>query len=334
MNIKNYIIIARPDHWFKTNIRNYIAIARPDHWFKNIFVLPGTVIAALLTHASFNQFAWPLLIGLISTCIVASANYVINEWLDAEFDRFHPVKKNRPSVNGNLKASLVYIEYGILSGAGLAIAATISLYFFTTAIIFLIMGILYNVRPFRTKDRVYLDVLSESINNPIRLMLGWLIVTSQQLPSSSLIKGLPPFSLLVGYWMGGAFLMTVKRYAEFKFINSHKVAVLYRRSFQFYTEQKLLISSFFYGMSSAFFLGVFLVKNRIELLLSLPFFAFLFTWYLHIGMKPNSTAQNPEHLYREKHFIGYIIFLVILVTALFIFDIPLLHFFLNNIFNE
>lgn len=334
MDIKDYTIIARPDRWFKTSIRNYITIARPDHWFKNIFVLPGTLIAALLTHTPFNQFAWPLLIGLISTCIVASANYVINEWLDAEFDRFHPVKKNRPSANGNLKASLIYLEYCILSAVGLAIAATISLYFFTTAIVFLIMGILYNVRPFRTKDRVYLDVLSESINNPIRLMLGWLMVTSQQLPSSSLIKGLPPFSLLVGYWMGGAFLMAVKRYAEFKFINSHKVAGLYRRSFQFYSEQKLLMSSFFYGMSSAFFLGVFLVKNRIELLLSLPFFAFLFTWYLQIGMKPNSTAQNPEQLYREKPFIGYIIFLVILVTALFIFDIPLLHFFLNNIFNE
>lgn len=308
------------------NIRNYIAIARPDHWFKNIFVLPGTVVAALLTNASFNQYAWTLLIGLVSTCFIVSANYVINEWLDAEFDRFHPVKKNRPAVSENLKASLVYLEYGILSAVGLAIAATISLYFLATEIIFLIMGILYNVRPFRTKDRVYLDVLSESINNPIRLMLGWLIVTSQQIPSSGLIKGLPPFSLLAGYWMGGAFLMAVKRYAELRFINAHEVAKLYRRSFNFYTDQKLLISSFFYGMSSAFFLGVFLVKNRIELLLSLPFFAFLFTWYLHIGMKPNSTSQNPERLYREKRFIVYVIFLIILVTALFIFDIPLLRF--------
>lgn len=316
------------------SIKSYIDIARPDHWFKNIFVLPGTVIAAFLTHTSFNQFAMPLLIGLISTCLIASANYVINEWLDAEFDRFHPTKNNRPSVIGNVKAPLVYIEYGIFSAVGLAIAATISSYFLTTVIVFLIMGILYNVRPFRIKDRVYLDIIIESINNPIRLTLGWLIVTSQQLPSDGLIRVLPPFSLFVGYWMGGAFLMAVKRYAEFRFLNSHEVAALYRRSFQFYTEQKLLISSFFYGMNSAFFLGVFLVKNRIELLLSLPFFAFLFTWYLYIGMKYNSTSQNPELLYREKYFIGFVLFFVILVTALFIFDIPLLHWFLNNIFIE
>jgi hypothetical protein len=36
-------------------------------------------------------------------------------------------------------------------------------------------GIFYNVRPMRTKDRAYLDVISESINNPLRLMIGWAI---------------------------------------------------------------------------------------------------------------------------------------------------------------
>ncbi len=209
-------------------IRNYIAIARPDHWFKNVFVLPGTLLAALLTNTPFNQFAWPLFIGLISVCLVASANYVINEWLDAEFDRFHPVKKNRPSVTGNVKASLVYTEYCILSVAGIGLALIVSKPFFVTIIALFVMGILYNVKPFRTKDRIYIDVLSESINNPIRLMLGWFIVTSYPLP---------PSSLVLGYWMGGAFLMAIKRYAEFRFIDSHELAGSYRRSFIFYTEK-------------------------------------------------------------------------------------------------
>ncbi len=40
------------------------------------------------------------------------------------------------------------------------------------------MGVLYNVKPFRTKDIAYLDVLSESINNAIRLLLGWFFVTA------------------------------------------------------------------------------------------------------------------------------------------------------------
>ena len=30
----NHIVSSSP------NIRDYIAIARPDHWFKNVFMLP------------------------------------------------------------------------------------------------------------------------------------------------------------------------------------------------------------------------------------------------------------------------------------------------------
>ena len=35
------------------------------------------------------------------------------------------------------------------------------------------MGCLYNIPPIRTKDHAYVDVLSESINNPIRFLVGW-----------------------------------------------------------------------------------------------------------------------------------------------------------------
>lgn len=305
------------------NIKNYIAIARPDHWFKNVFVLPGTAIAALLTHTSASTFALPLIIGLASTCLIASANYVINEWLDAEFDKFHPVKKNRPAVSGKVKGSWVYVEYILLLILGFGLASLISPYFLATTVFFAIMGFLYNVRPFRTKEKPYLDVISESINNPIRLTLGWFIITSSPLP---------PSSLLLGYWMAGAFLMGVKRYGEFRFIGDPKTAGLYRRSFQFYTEETLLVSSFFYANCATFFLGVFLVKYRIELLIILPFLALLFAWYLHIGLKHDSPAQNPERLFREKKLTAYLIFLVILFTLLFSIDIPWLKWFLENAF--
>jgi 4-hydroxybenzoate polyprenyltransferase len=305
------------------SIKNYLSIARPNHWFKNLFILPGTIIAVMFTHISMSQLTCQFILGVISVCLIASANYVLNEWVDARFDRFHPLKKNRPSVIGSVKASLVYIEYIVLIFCGLTLALLVSSHFLAVSIIFLITAILYNVRPFRTKDRVYLDVLSESINNPIRLMLGWYIVTNYPAP---------PSSLLLGYWMAGAFLMSMKRYSELRCLEDSTVAGLYRRSFRFYTEDKLLISSFFYGVCSAFFLGVFLIKYRIELLISLPFFAILFTWYLHLGMKPDSPVQNPECLYREKSFIIYVVFFVILLGILLYIDIPWLRWFLGNAF--
>lgn len=299
----------------QSNFKNYIKIARPDHWFKNIFILPGTIFALLI----FPNYSWGLLgkfiLGFFCVCMIASANYVINEWLDAEFDKYHPLKKNRPSVLGNIKKQYVYLEYVILALIGLGLSIFISYYFLLANLFLLIMGIIYNVRPFRTKDKMYLDVLSESINNPIRFLLGWFIVTSSLSMTSS---------LLIAYWMAGAFLMAVKRYTEYRFINNKEIASLYRRSFRFYDENNLMVSILFYAMSFAFFFGVFMVKYRIELLLSLPLFAILFCWYLKLGMKENSPAQRPEQLYKEKSLSIFIFIIVIVLFVLLYFHFPFL----------
>ncbi|MGH2415668.1 MAG: hypothetical protein ACRDEA_18640, partial [Microcystaceae cyanobacterium] len=91
-------------------------------------------------------------------------------------------------------------------------------------------------------------------------------------------------------------------------------------------------SSFFYANCAAFFLGVFLVKYRVELLLVLPFLALLFTWYVHLGFKYNSPAQYPERLFLSKGLSSYLLFLVFLSIILFSIDIPWLDWFLENAF--
>jgi len=305
-------------------LRDYISIARPDHWFKNIFMLPGMIMAYMFFRpAMTTTLLWELVLAVVSTCLIASANYVINEWLDAEFDKHHPTKKNRPSVVKSLNRFIVYGEYLTLAGCGLSLALLINTPFFWVALWLLVMGLLYNVRPFRTKERAYLDVLSESVNNPIRFILGWLVIMPAQLP---------PSSILMAYWMGGAFLMGCKRLAEYRFINDREMAALYRRSFAYYTEITLLISVFFYALTSTFFLGIFLVKHRIELLLTFPLFALLFSWYLRITYRKNSTAQRPEKLYTNWKFMIFIALFFLFFMALLFYRIDALHYFLENNF--
>lgn len=298
------------------NLKYYIGIARPDHWFKNLFMFPGIILAIRFANVDFNvDLLVSIICSFVSACLIASANYTINEWLDAESDKFHPVKKNRPSVIRGLKAKWVYVEYAFLASVGLFVAWHISITFFYMSCLFLVMGFLYNVKPFRTKDKVYLDVISESVNNPIRLCLGWFAITSIVLP---------PSSILISYWMGGAFLMGAKRFAEYRFINNSNMAGLYRHSFKFYNQDKLLISIFFYALTSSFFLGAFLIKHRAELILSFPLFSILFAWYLKIAFEPNSIVQTPEKLYKDKWFIAFVVFLICIVTMLIYIDIPIL----------
>lgn len=297
------------------SFRDYVRIARLDHWFKNVFMIPGVALAMLFKPFPVGYFFWPLLAGVLSTCMIASANYVINEWLDREFDKHHPIKRRRPSVSSRLRAGYVYAEYLLLLALGLALASTVSKQFLIFSIALLVMGVIYNVKPMRTKDKQYLDVLSESINNPLRLLLGWSIFMH---------NSLPPSSIVLSYWMGGAFLMGVKRYSEFRFIDNAHQAGLYRRSFKFYTEQSLLLSSFFYAILSSFFLAVFLIKYRVEFVLSFPGFALLFVWYLEIGMRAESVAKDPEKIFREPRFVVFVLSLCLLVAILFFVDIPFL----------
>ena len=303
-------------------MKKYIKIARPDHWVKNAFILPGIVIAFLLTDYSISvsQFVMRFICGFIATCFIASANYVINEWLDADFDKFHPTKKYRPVVSENMKFSLVMLEYAICIVLGVGFSLLVNIPFLVVELILLFMGVVYNVKPLRTKDIVYLDVISESVNNMLRLLLGWFIV------SDSLI---PPSSILIGYWFAGAFLMATKRFAEYRMIGDPEKAGLYRKSFKYYTEVKLLVSSFFYAMCATFFIGVFMIKYRMQYILGMPLIFGLFCFYLAIAFKPDSAAQKPEKLYKEKSLLIYLLILVVVLIALTFIDIPMPDYWLN-----
>jgi decaprenyl-phosphate phosphoribosyltransferase len=317
-------------------LHEYIAIARPDNWVKNIFMIPGMLFALSIFQTPFDvSLAFKIILGLASICLVASANYVINEYLDKSFDKYHPLKNKRSSVVTVIDPAILYTEYAFLAIIGLSLAYMVSIKFLSMAFFLLVMGVIYNVKPFRSKDRVFLDVLSESVNNPIRFAAGWFIFSpALGIPGSkwdlNWINTFPPVSIIIAYWMGGAFLMATKRFAEFRLIGDPQIAGLYRRSFKFYTENSLLVSMFFYAITSAFFLGIFLIKDRIELLVSFPFFALLFAWYLKIGLLRDSPVQGSEKLYTRKWFMLYLVLFTILLCVLMFVKIPWLYWFLKN----
>jgi decaprenyl-phosphate phosphoribosyltransferase len=238
--------------------RGYISIARPDHWFKNAFLLPGVALALVLSGESLRpELALQVLAALVATSLVASANYTIKEWLDAEFDRFHPTKHMRPAASTRMSASLVYAQWVGLACIGLWVAYFINVRVLQYEIALLVMRLVYNVKPLRTKERPYLDVLSEAINNPIRFMIGWSVIVQVVAP---------PSSVLIAYWMGGAYLMAVKRFSEYRFIGNPDQAGLYRPSYFFYNENSLLLSSFFCAMCSSTFLAdICQMASRFEL---------------------------------------------------------------------
>ena len=298
-------------------LRDHIEIARPDYWFKNVFVIPGIVISlGTVTGVDARDLAIRIIVGLAATCLIASSNYTLNEVLDAPSDLHHPVKRNRAVPSGRVRPAAAYAQWLVLFAAGTALALSITIPFALSLLALWIMAVVYNVPPLRSKDQPYLDVLSEAINNPLRMLAGWFIVTSATIA---------PASLLLSYWMIGCYFMALKRYAELASIGDRTAAGAYRRSFAYYTRENLIVSIMFYAAAAMLFFGAFCMRYRLELLLAFPLVALVMAMYLRVALKPNSAAQNPEYLYRERGLMTAVVATTVAMVILLTVDLPAMH---------
>jgi len=79
---------------------------RPKQWAKNVFIFAALIFdkkllvpsLVLRTTAAFVLF-----------CLLSSSVYLINDLVDMERDRQHPIKKNRPLASGKLKPSIAIV---------------------------------------------------------------------------------------------------------------------------------------------------------------------------------------------------------------------------------
>ncbi len=138
------------------------------------------------------------------------------------------------------------------------------------------------------------------------MLAGWYMVTP---------NAVPPGSLLLSYWMVGCYFMAIKRFAEYRNIDNAATAARYRTSFSHYTAERLLMLITFYGSAAMLFLGAFIMRYRLELLLTVPLVSMVMAEYLALAFKPNSPAQAPEKLYREPRLMASVIACAVLMAV-------------------
>ena len=79
-----------------------IKLIRIPQWIKNFFVFVPLVFSLNLFH---KELLFTTLLGFFIFCLTSSVVYIINDIVDADADRAHPVKKLRPIASRKISPS-------------------------------------------------------------------------------------------------------------------------------------------------------------------------------------------------------------------------------------
>lgn len=99
---------------------DWARLLRLPHWVKNAIVFPALLLAGRARDgAAWQQALWVF----AAFCLASSAVYALNDVLDQEADRAHPLKRSRPVAAGRLPDVAVYGAAALLALAGFVPAA-------------------------------------------------------------------------------------------------------------------------------------------------------------------------------------------------------------------
>lgn len=297
-------------------IKLYVQALRLERWPRSLAIIPGFAAILVLDKEIVKTIDVPLTLlklclGFLLTWFISTANYIINEITDAPFDAFHPAKKHRPLVNGEISRGilmLIWLALVVVSFAAGYLVFNIN--FMWSLLALLVAGMIYNIPPVRVKDIPILDSTIESANNPIRFLVGWYIVAS---------SFAPPF-LLLAWWVFGNFLMVGKRVAEKKFLTEEESAG-YRMSLKKYSMGMLISFMILNAVLFLVFFALFAVEANLRTFLySIPFIVVYLVMFIKKSLQDRDGAEEPEKLLKNPYFAFYTLFLAIIFAIAYIFS--------------
>ena len=143
----------------------WMRLLRPHHWLKNLLVAvplatahqftPGAVLRTLLAFAAFS--------------ICASCVYVLNDMIDVEADRAHPLKKARPFASGALSAAAGVPFALVLLAVAMTVAALISPAMLAVLAAYFAITLAYSLV---LKRKMMIDVVTLAVLYAIRIIGG------------------------------------------------------------------------------------------------------------------------------------------------------------------
>ncbi|HSP07426.1 MAG TPA: decaprenyl-phosphate phosphoribosyltransferase [Acidobacteriota bacterium] len=183
-------------------MKDFFASLRPEQWSKNLVIFAALVFADRLGDVR----SVVLSIGaFLDFCFLSGAVYLVNDVMDYEQDRVHPVKRLRHIASGRLSRTTAMVSGIVLYAVSLLVAYLLEPEFFEIALIYTFVTVGYT---YYFKRIAILDVMTISVCFVLRAIAG-----------SKVIGAEASFWLLLCTFLLALFLALSKRRHELVFLS-------------------------------------------------------------------------------------------------------------------
>lgn len=169
-----------------------LRLMRPHQWVKNFFVAAPLFFTP--PEQSFENLL-RVVLGMVIFCLVTSAVYILNDYLDRETDRLHPTKAQRPLAAGTVSPSAAFTLMAALLVVGFAAAAWLSPGFAGLLLLYLAVNLAYSLR---LKHVSILDVLIIAFGFVLRIAAGAFLIGIAPSAWIMIVAGLLALFLAIG----------------------------------------------------------------------------------------------------------------------------------------
>jgi 4-hydroxybenzoate polyprenyltransferase len=139
---------------------------RPRQWIKNAVIFAALVFDRQLEN---SEAMGRTLAGFLIFCLISGVVYIINDVIDAEADRQHPLKRQRPIASGRLPVSVAWGAVTVLIFTLLPLSYWLSPAFLGVVVVYLVQNLAYSQW---IKHIPVLDVFSIALGFVLRVAAG------------------------------------------------------------------------------------------------------------------------------------------------------------------
>jgi 4-hydroxybenzoate polyprenyltransferase len=285
---------------------DYLRLLRPKQWIKNLFVFAALIFAR-------DLFQPPLLgltaVAFVCFCLASSGVYIINDILDVEHDRNHPVKCHRPIASGRIPADVALCLALMLLAASLIGSFRVTWPLGLVTMVYISIMVLYSLW---LKQQVILDVFTIASGFILRVVAG----------AAATGVYLSPWLLLCTVFLS-LFIALGKRRHELYLLNDNAAehrSALSSYSFAFIDQMVGIATS---ATIISYSLYTFLAPTNRNLIYTIPFVLYGLFRYLFVIYQQQSGGAPEEVLLSDRPLlVAVVLWIIACAVILYLGAVP------------